>query len=314
MKYIREIQRIHPRTLILLTLVVAAVVCAIYGLVWAQDQSMERERVEQSEKLRIESYNNLSKEEKAILRAETYVADSIHITDTSERIFFSYLQRKYDLGNKIGVSGPPMDLHEDPRTYPEHLHFLARVAYPDRIVNTGPKQSELDDPIKITNIYSANCDHLTLPPNFWPSMEKSIQDGSYYLTHVALAFEFMKDNGCALHPTAQDMSNRVNEGMVKLADDPGTVADLRYEAVAFLLMRGEDDLVKPEWINQIVEEQREDGGWTEKVGGSKNSPHATLLAMWSLLEYSRPNTPDEPLIRRPSNTGQNPQQLQIKAN
>lgn len=242
---------------------------------------------------------NLTPEEQSIKKAQNYLTNSINTVDTSERIFLSYLQRKFDLPSSIGADGPPIDLYEDPRTYPAEVHYLARIAYPDRIVKEVPRY-ELDDGVKVTNIYSANCDHLVLPADYWDVMERNIATGGYYAAHVILAFSLMKDNNCTLTPNADIIKGRAIEVLVGVANDPTTVADLRYEAIAFLLLGERKDLIKAEWINQIISEQRSEGGWSRVVGESKNDPHATLLALWALLEYARPNTPDEPLILRPS--------------
>ncbi len=283
--------------------IVIIILCVFlgYGLLWGGvliESRVDNNRIKRATKAEQDRLNNLSPEEKSILKTQNYLVDSITLADTSERIFLSYLQRKFDLPAKIGVEGPPIDLFEDPRTYPEQVHYLARIPYPDRIVNVPPKD-DLEDGIHITNIYGANCDHMSLPANFWPTMEQSIKTGSYYMTHVALALAMMKDNGCTLPSVASDMENRVTQEMVKVADNPDTVADLRYEAIAFLLLGERRDLVKQSWIDQIIKEQRDDGGWSQEVGGKDNDHHTILLAFWSLLEYSRPNTPDEPLILRP---------------
>ena len=246
------------------------------------------------------AYDKLTDEERAIQKTENLLKNSIATVSTSERVFYSYLQRKFDLPKEIGAHGPPIDLYENPRNYPEQIHFLARIAYPEKIVKVAPSLGELDSNIKITNIYSANCDHTALPKNFWPTMEASTNAGGYEAAHVALAFAFMKDNGCNLAPNSQDLKQRSLDEMVQLAVNTNTIADLRYEAIAFLLMDGRMDLVKPEWIDKIVLEQREDGGWSSEVGGYKIDNHSTLLAYWSLLEYSRPTTPYEPLILRPA--------------
>lgn len=281
---------------------ITAWVLVIYVLIWGGvvvKNMIDHNNRARVVNLRQEQVKGLSREEQAIQRAQEYLVGSINTIGTSERIFLSYLQRKFDLPGTLGTEGPPIDLYEDPRTYPAEIHFLARIAYPDRVVTVPPKY-ELDDGVKVTNIYSANCDHLALPANYWRTVEQNVAAGGYYLAHVPLAFVLMKDNGCTLIPGAEDINNKALQELVRLADDPKTIADLRYEAVAFLLLSGKNDLVQPRWIDKIISEQREDGGWSKEVGGNKNDPHSTLLALWSLLEYSRPNTPNEPLIRRPT--------------
>lgn len=282
---------------------IAAIIFVGHILLWAGlsiKYQIDQNRKARAGKSSRQQTSNLSREEQAIKKAQDHLVNSISVVDTSERIFFSYLQRKFELPSVLGADGPPIDLGEDPRTYPAEVHYLARIAYPDKIVKEIPKY-ELDDGVKVTNIYSANCDHLALPSNFWQTMEQNVATGGYYVAHVALALAMMKDNGCLLPPGADVINNRVTQELVKLADDPRTLADMRYEAVAFLTLSERHDLVQQKWIDQILSEQRTDGGWSRAVGEAKYDAHATLLAVWSLLEYSRPNTPDEPLIPRPYN-------------
>jgi hypothetical protein len=287
------------KNLLLITGIVLVGYISIWGGVLIKNK-IDHSRKSHAAKVEQTRINNLSKEEKAIKKAQENLTIRISLAGTSERIFFTYLQRKFDLPAVLGAQGPPMDLHEDPKTYPEQNHFLARIAYPDKVVTTLPNKAALDDNAKITNIYSVNCDVMQVPNSFWQTMGQSIKLGDYYMSHVALALAFMKDNACLMPPIASDMKTEVEQGLVKLADNPTSVADLRYEAVAFLYLSGRSDLVKSSWIDQIVAEQHKDGMWSYEAGGTKADYHATLLALWSLLEYSRPNTPDEPLIRRPT--------------
>lgn len=282
-------------------LYIAVGVLLAYLLLWVGvllQNKADHDRQIRLARLRLAQTEKLSKEEQAILKAQRYLNDSITLVTPSDRLFLDYLQRKFGLDTKLGVAGPSFDLSEDPRTYPEEIHFLARIAYPDRLVTVAPKS--IPEGAVLTNIYSANCDRMPLPDNYWQTIEQNFKTGGYYLAHDALALAFMKDNGCAVPANESDLPARVIAGMVNLAADSNTKADLRYETIAFLQLSGQRDQVRPEWINQLISEQQDDGSWSEEAKDNKSSDHATLLALWSLLEYSRPDTPNQPLIRRPS--------------
>ncbi len=284
-------------------LVIVLCVFVGYLLVWGGaliENKIDRNRISRADKLNQERYNNLSKEEKAILKAQGFLMDSITTVAPPERILLSYIQRKFNLPNRLGVDEVPINLNEDLPTYPDDVHYLARIASPNKIVKVPPK-NYLEDNLKVINIYSANCDHMPLPANFWLVIEQNIQEGGYPMTHVALAFAMMRDNGCKFPADVDKINDRVMQGLVKLADDPATIADLRYEAIAFLLLSERRDLVKQFWIDQIVKEQRDDGGWSKEVGDKKIDYHSVILAFWALLEYERPNTPDVQLIRESVN-------------
>lgn len=263
---------------------------------------LEQRRKEQAIAREKHAFEKLSDEEKAIKKTHAYMPGAITLAGPTERVFFSYLQRKFNLDPLLGSEGPPIPVKRGLGVSPEPINYLVRIAYPDEIVRQKPQHSELESNVAITNIYSANCDHMDLPANFWAVMQESVRLGDYFVSHVALALEMMENNGCAMPPVATDLDNETAQQMVKIIEDPNTVADLRYEAIAFLLMRDHRDLVEQEWIDQITSEQLQDGTWPHKAGDTNTDFHSTLLAFWSLLEYSRPDTPDEPLILRPTKT------------
>jgi hypothetical protein len=242
-------------------------------------------------------FDNLKPEEKALAKAQNYLKGTINNVQPAQILFLEYLQRRFKLDDSLGVSKTPIPINKNPVIYPQEINFLARIAYPNEIVNEPPK--DVIDGIALTNLYSANCDHIAFPNNFWSTMESNYKAGGYYLTHNALAFAFMKDNGCDVPTERSDLLSRTIEGMTVLASDPNTTPDLRYEAIAFLGLSGRGDLIESDWMDKVITEQKEDGSWSNPED-TKNHDHTTVLGMWALLEYSRPNTPHEPLIHRPS--------------
>lgn len=244
-----------------------------------------------------DSQQNESKQDIAIKKAEKYLITNLGQIAVTERLLLDYLDRKYALNSSFGAQESTIVIKDYNAGQPEEIHYLARIAYPDKLVSTVPQIAL--EPLSILNVYSANCDHLPLPATFEQTVHKSISAGGYEMTHVALAFAFMKDNACS-YPPIDELSEKVFNSMVNLANDPKTIADLRYEAVAFLLHSERGDLVKQDWIDQIISEQKPDGGWGIETGTNNNNSHATVLALWALLEYYHQSTADQPIIRRPS--------------
>ncbi len=256
------------------------------------DQSNARRHAQQQQ----DKFNNLSKAEQAISKGEANLKGSITKIDSAERLFIAYLQRRFDLSKDLDANTYPINIPQDKNVFSLQIQYLARMAYPDKILDTLPP-SDINGAV-LTNIYAANCDVLPLPPTFWQSMEENHKAGGYSLTHVLLALAFMKDNGCSIPSYQQDLSSRTSEAMVKLMDNPETTPDMRYEIVAFLQLAGRYEMVKSEWIDQIVSEQLTDGGWLQKKDDRRASNHTTVLALWALLQYSRPDKTDEPLVHR----------------
>src|SRR5687768_3469597 len=110
-------------------LVISGVVLMLYLLLWGSTlirDKADHSRALQAVKAREDRIKNLSREEQTILKAKSYLVNSINLADTSERLFLSYLQRKFDLPAILGIEGPVIDLYEDPATYPADIHYLAR--------------------------------------------------------------------------------------------------------------------------------------------------------------------------------------------
>ena len=42
--------------------------------------------------------------------------------------------------------------------------------------------------------------------------------------------------------------------------------------------------IKPQWIDRIVEAQRDDGGWFRTIKNTKTNGATTVLALWVLME------------------------------
>lgn len=239
----------------------------------------------------------LSPEEKAIQKAEDYLITNFGTIKTPQRLFLDYLQRKFDAPTQFSVKTSPMEFPGVESGSPQEIDLLARIAYPDKIVHKLPA-GELDA-LSYTNIYGANCDHLKLPKEFWKVVDRQIKNGGYHLTHIALMLAMMKDNNCAKPSDIDDIKAAVTGGMKNIADDPNVSADLKYEAIAFLMLIERHDEVKPEWIKRIVSDQNDDGSWSTPES-YQDIDHTTLLAYWALLEYQHPNQPYVPIIRRPS--------------
>ena len=241
--------------------------------------------------------SEMTKRQSAIANAEEYLQNSISSIETSQRLILDYLQRKFDLDPKLGAAGTPILIPQNTQTYPLEIHFLERIANPDKFVSVQPRSSL--EGISYTNVYAANCDHTPLPSDYWSVVRNSLNAGGYNLTHIALALAFIQDNGCNKPPDIGDIDEKLISGMVAIAKDNTRNMDLRFEATAFLMLSGRYDQVESNWIDTIVATQDKDGSWADKLGQA-TTDHTTVLALWALLEYEHANKPYEPLIRRPS--------------
>lgn len=279
---------------ILLVSVVCLVAANITGIYLAR-QDQKRNITES-----IAAETSLSKEAVSTNKAAAYISDSYALFQPNQKLLMTYIQRKFDIADLIPPELTSFNYALRLQN-PEEMEYIYRIVDPNSLMDQPPKAVASE--ISRLTIASANCDRFPLPTNFWKSVDRQIVAGGYELTHIALALVLLRDNGCALPPIAATVEDRVVSGMLALADDAQTLADLRYESMVLLQMLGRHDLVKKDWINAVLAEQLPSGGWAAEANSTKESDHATVLAFWALLEYQYPES-EEPLILRPSTPGQ----------
>lgn len=227
----------------------------------------------------------------AINQSISYLRTNLESVDPLNRLILDYLQRAYNLdhvfSNEKTPIPPPQELQEA-----KEFSTFQRIVLPNQSVNTLPLDQA--DPMSQMMMQAANCDHIPIQPDFGELVVSNIRMGKYYLTHVAFSLQRMQENGCKYFSLQHEQAIRqeVTEGMSALVKDTRTSQDLRYEAIAFLMDIGHRDQIQKTSIDEMTQHQLPNGSWS-------NDDHTTILALWSLLEYTRPNTPKEPMIRIP---------------
>ncbi len=238
------------------------------------------------------------KYENSIQKAEAYLTDNFDQISPEVRLILDYLDRKFAIGYHFNVEKSPIvEPKEGDHVDLGEFKALKRIAYPDELV----EKLELTDKDLQTQmmVAAANCDHIALPGNFEQIIRANIQAGGYQMTHAAFSLKRMKENNCSFNREIDlELHTEVALNMVEIAQDMSGKPDLRYEAIAFLMDMDRRDLVEEKWIDRLVEEQQGDGGWkTDKeIISPEQLDHTTTLALWALLEYSRPGAPTEPMI------------------
>lgn len=124
------------------------------------------------------------------------------------------------------------------------------------------------------------CDLYPLPWDFYTELEKWVPKGGYFATHGLLAIAFLQERGCEKNASRlQDAKQKLVNTVLLEAKAASTITDLRVEAILVLLLVGERQQIRPEWIAEIYLAQAKDGSFLA-------SDHSTVLAAWALLEYS----------------------------
>lgn len=123
------------------------------------------------------------------------------------------------------------------------------------------------------------CDLYPLPWDFYSELEKWVTKSGYFATHGLLAIAFLQEHGCEKNADRLvSVRQKLVQTVLQEAGSTIPITDLRIEAVLMLLLVGERQLVRPEWIAEIYLVQAPDGSFLA-------SDHSTVLAAWALLEY-----------------------------
>ncbi len=208
-----------------------------------------------------------------------------------------YLQRKFSLGKQYEFS----NFFE---TYPitdVKGKALERMVNPKAAatvneLGTLAKGKTLLDNLSNTS-YAMNCalmcDKIPLPPDFFALVQQLTELDRYFLTHAALSLQWLGENDCLTNSEeAKKLQKRQHELLTKLIVSLGKPTDLQMEAIAILLYTGGREYLQPEWINVISNRQLPDGGWPlGEMSSNKTHDHATVHALWALLEYKYPDAP-----------------------
>jgi hypothetical protein len=64
----------------------------------------------------------------------------------------------------------------------------------------------------------------------------------------------------------------------------GNIIDLKAEAMTSLAALGKQTLIPEAQLNDLLESQLPDGSWPQFENGSSGDSHATMLALWFLLQ------------------------------
>ncbi len=214
-------------------------------------------------------------------------------------ILLDYLQRSFELDPVFSAQNTKPKIPTD-EIQAEKFRVYQRIAFPNELVDSLPTD---DFPLPTARLLMAatHCDHIPLPADYQHLIQQNLEDGGYGVTYVAMSLQFLKENGCSLPPGYdQRVRELVAPAMVVIIEDPDTIPDLRYEAIAFLMQLNRRDLVQPEWLERIVLEQQKDGGWKNVSHTDRSNDHATVLALWALLNYFHKDVAQEPVLNRPA--------------
>ena len=174
---------------------------------------------------------------------------------------------------------------EDFNSVADQLDLLTIPAlYSDRISLPDNYMSQLTEAMETGFIYASQ------------STDGNINSGCYLLTHVLLATIWLQNNNCSLQLT-DDFTSTLYQMNAALIGDGSQVNDIQLEAAAFLYQAGQGNLVNAAFVQNVIESQFTDGGWSATQDTPyKTDWHPSVLALMMLLYVEYPAEAYPPMI------------------
>jgi hypothetical protein len=239
--------------------------------------------------------------ERAKDKAIDYLAMQVR-ADPNWLNLVGYMHRRFGL-ESLASGRPAADLDAKVGR-PEVVEVYRRIEDP-RAVADERQIAALPTAIDRITASALHCDRITLPRDWMALLRGGSAAGGYALTQSVLATEWSVENGCVPRVEIQGLRAEQIAWLVnfiqrreELRDEFDAITDIWLEAVAMLYYIGAADNVRPEWLEEIVRIQNEDGGWSRSPAEQRSDPHATALALWVLLEHLRPDVPRSPWIQQ----------------
>ena len=213
------------------------------------------------------------------------------------QLMVHYLARKFPIAISPGFKDGVEQMIREPQWSERELRFYFRVVDADYRVSPAVLADATG--FNWLTAQALYCDVYPLPAHFEDSLI-AYNRGSYDCTHAAFALAWVKEKGC--HLSSPDsylwIQSGIESRLVEVIEERGADTDVGIEAMAMLLQLGRHDKIAFEWIERLIEIQSADGYWSEKPSSSVANDHTTALALWTLLEYSYPNAPKMPWVKK----------------
>jgi hypothetical protein len=237
--------------------------------------------------------DRLERAQASVLR---YFATSVETADPSWLSLFGYMHRRFGVDARL-ASGAAAHTLRDGVARPEVYAIYRRIDDPDARVDKAAIAA-LPTAIDRITASALHCDRIPLPPDWVEILARASRAGAYALTHAVLATEWTVENGCrtrqevtALHAEQVRLLEQLIEQRGSLANQYDSATDLWIEAMAMLDYSRAGDRIRAAWIDDLLSQQRADGGWPRHPRADRSDPHASALALWVVLAQRQPAAP-----------------------
>ena len=224
--------------------------------------------------------------------------DSIHLA-YSNRIIYNYINQKFYHQNKshfvLANKYTPYFI-DDKELYPL-FHRLLKPNYnfdKIRVNDYLHTHSGIDQLL----MYAIYADYL---PTDLPLIENTLNSYTFSnsnirgVAHCSLALKWMTDLTVKSKTLDfNDLKNNYISISLNYLSNHSTTTDDGMEAIITLILLDRIDLVKQNWIDEIILKQQNDGGWKWNDSIIKTDQHPTILAYWILSAWSNKQQTSNP--------------------
>jgi hypothetical protein len=165
------------------------------------------------------------------------------------------------------------------------LRTKLEMEFFERLLNPGfqlpaaefSKASDVD----VITLPALYCDvHPIDTATYFPKLRQELAYGGYGATHVLLSYLWLEERQCLSKPMLQTLRPDAVEASRNILGDRPIWSDIQLEAATLLRAIGEP--IGPNWVEEIMANQHDDGGWQWNSVTNRSDTHATLLAIWFL--------------------------------
>ena len=217
-------------------------------------------------------------------KAISFLSKNDRLKSQNLVLIVQYLERAYGIHTSINPNKllQSLPVYDDEK---EQIRFFSKL-YGGH-ANITKKEINAQKGLGQLMAWSINADiykpDATYSKMIWGYSQAKGRD----ITHAALCLAWLKEQNMSKYITDVDSLERYQvQELLALAKEEDYSSDTGLEALVGLARLGHSDLIKPEFIARILSAQHKEGSWPLLANEDVSfSEHATLMALWVLLDY-----------------------------
>lgn len=210
---------------------------------------------------------------------------------------FNYLARKFDLPDLYPVPFIMNKLQKDKGLSVKNYELMARLIDKNYNISIDELKMGFDNSIGELMLQAVYCDIFPIDKQkIFDKLFIFSDSSGYQLTHALLVLQWLEENNCMNDEETIKLKQKTALNIFNMINHTNELNDLTIEGIAFLLYSDFRNFVKQEWMDNLIELQQQDGGWTWDNNEEISNLHTSVLSLWAILEWYYPQQ-NEPFIK-----------------